>query len=126
MINKIKLLINDELGVDIDDTSRKRSVVEARALYYTILKNTTNLTLSKIGKLVNKDHATVLHGIKNLQDWMNQNQYLKNAYDSILDRIDKDFKVHTGKDLKRRYADLKFQNFQLKRQIKRLEKQLQV
>lgn len=126
MINKIKLLINDELGVDIDDTSRKRSVVEARALYYTILKNTTNLTLSKIGELVNKDHATVLHGIKNLQDWMNQNQYLKNAYDSILDRIDKDFKVHTGKDLKRRYADLKFQNFQLKRQIKRLEKQLQV
>lgn len=126
MINKIKLLINDELGVDIDDTSRKRSVVEARALYYTILKNTTNLTLSKIGELVNKDHATVLHGIKNLQDWMNQNQYLKNAYDSILDRIDKDFKVHTGKDLKRRYADLKFQNFQLKRQIKRLEKQLHV
>ena len=124
MINKLKLLINEELGVDLDENTRKRNVVEARALYFTILKNTTNLTLAKIGAMVDKDHATVLHGIKNLQDWMQQNHYLQKAYNSVLDKMDKDFKVHTGRDLKRRYADLKFQNFQLKRQIKRLQKEL--
>jgi hypothetical protein len=126
MIEKVKEIINEELGVNIDKNVRKRNYVEARALYYTILKNSTNLTLSQIGNIVNKNHATVLHGIKNLQDWMDQNAYLQHAYNNVLDKIDKDFQEYTGtKDIKRKYADLKYQNFQLKRQVKRLEKQLQ-
>jgi hypothetical protein len=42
---------------------RKRELVDARFIYFRRAKEKTKASLSSIGKEVNKDHATVLHGI---------------------------------------------------------------
>lgn len=43
---------------------RMRSLVDNRAIAYKMLRKYTNLSLSEIGALFKKDHATILHGIK--------------------------------------------------------------
>ena len=59
--------------------SRLRKVVNARQIFCYLQKkhNSNNFTLTRIGSLIEKDHATVLHGIKTINnlleyDWQTQ------------------------------------------------------
>jgi hypothetical protein len=45
--------------------TRKREIVEARQAYMILARLTTDHSLNDIGKLVNKNHATVIHAFKN-------------------------------------------------------------
>jgi hypothetical protein len=61
---RVRQHIITELGIDVTITTRERYNVEARCLYYSILKELTpSQSLAKIGKSVGKDHATVIHGL---------------------------------------------------------------
>ena len=42
---------------------RKRNIADARCVYFLRARKLTKSTLESIGELVNRDHATVLHGI---------------------------------------------------------------
>jgi hypothetical protein len=44
--------------------SRKRETVYARAAAFNFIRQNTELSLTAIGELFNKDHATVLHALK--------------------------------------------------------------
>jgi len=48
---------------------RQRHLVVARHICFYILRNEFNLNLKQIGKLFNRDHASVIHGIKQM-DYM--------------------------------------------------------
>jgi len=48
----------------ITDPTRQREVVDARHIYCRRARETTDATLSQIGKKINRDHASVLHGIR--------------------------------------------------------------
>ena len=87
-IKKIKELVKQEYGYDVDSPTRKREVVEARAMFYSVLKNFTNLTLTGIARTVNKNHATVLHGLKNFDLWKKQNKYLEFAFRNVVHRLE--------------------------------------
>ena len=60
---KIISILNEFYQVNCLEFSRKREIVAPRqiAMYYT--HKLTNLTLSSIGSIFNKNHATVLHSI---------------------------------------------------------------
>jgi len=61
---RVRQHIITELGIDVMVSTRERYNVEARCLYYSILKELTpSQSLEKIGRSVNKDHATVIHGL---------------------------------------------------------------
>ena len=87
-IKKIKELVKQEYGYDVDSPTRKREVVEARAMFYSVLKNFTNLTLTGIARTVDKNHATVLHGLKNFDLWKKQNKYLEFAFRNVVHRLE--------------------------------------
>lgn len=87
-IKKIKELVKQEYGYDVDSPTRKREVVEARAMFYSVLKNFTNLTLTGIARTVGKNHATVLHGLKNFDLWKKQNKYLEFAFKNVVHRLE--------------------------------------
>jgi len=62
---KVKNLILSNTGVDINIDSRKRNIVELRALYFTIIKSIDKKqSLEYLGSTVNRDHASVLHNLK--------------------------------------------------------------
>jgi len=62
----IKGLVNESLEIDISDNNKQRKYSDGRALYYVLCREFTSYTLNDIGKEVNKDHSTVVHGIQNI------------------------------------------------------------
>lgn len=63
-IKQIKSLIERNFKVKIDTRARQRDIVYARALYFKLCRDMTLESMSKIGKLVNRDHSSVVHGVK--------------------------------------------------------------
>lgn len=77
-IDKIRELVEHETGYDLTDRKRIREIVYARSVYFSLCRKNTLASLHKIGASVNKNHATVLHGIR--------------LYDETLDRWEKAYR----------------------------------
>ena len=85
---QLKKVIQEITGVDINEVSRKREIIEARAVYYKILKQIDKKkSLKSIGASVGKDHATVLHSLKNYDMFEQFNPTLKLFRKQILQRL---------------------------------------
>ncbi len=85
---ELKKAIQEVTGVDINKVSRKREIIEARAVYYKILKQIDKKkSLQSIGASVGKDHATVLHSLKNYDMFEQFNPTLKIFRKEILQRL---------------------------------------
>ena len=68
---------------------RKRAIVEARMLFLVMLCNKNNKSLSYIGSLVGKDHATVLHAKKTIMNLCSTDRQFNELYNEIKKRVDK-------------------------------------
>lgn len=75
--------INHVSGIDITQRTRQRNVVILRGLYYKIARENTGESLAAIGKLVCKNHATVLHSLKFVDQDLTDIKY-NNIYESAL------------------------------------------
>jgi hypothetical protein len=85
---ELKKAIKEITGVDINQVSRKREIIESRAIYYKILKQIDKKkSLKSIGASVGKDHATVLHSLKNYDMFEQFNPTLKLFRKQILQRL---------------------------------------
>jgi chromosomal replication initiator protein len=71
-LEKIQTIVSSYFKIDIDlihSKSRKREIVQARQVTMFLSKKYTGHSYSHIGKMVGKrDHATVLHACKTIQD----------------------------------------------------------
>lgn len=87
-LKRIKRLVESQLEIpDIKIPSRRRDYVNARFLYFKIAHNVCRTSLTKIAELVDRDHATVIHGIKQFDNLVKYNKhefkYLNDAYVNI-------------------------------------------
>ena len=116
MIEKFKKIIEFETGVNVEIVSRKRNFVEARAIYYKLLREISEMTLHAIADTVNKDHATILHSLKSVDDWMRYDTKLADKYKNILYAIDNIDDTD--------FNSLRYENMMLKLRIEELEKKI--
>lgn len=109
-IDKIKEIVETETRIDLNNKSRRTELVYTRAMYYNLCREYTLHSLDVIGKSVDKNHATVIHGLKLYRDWIDQHE---ERYIQIYERIDKlvsrEFKKenqkYKGRDFyRRKYA----------------------
>ena len=66
LLKSILIDVSRKTGIKIEllqSKSREREVVDARFVYFRRAKEIGRFSLARIGREVNKDHATVLHGI---------------------------------------------------------------
>jgi hypothetical protein len=85
---QLKKAIQEITGVDINEVTRRRETIEARAIYYKVLKQIDKKkTLKSIGASVGKDHATVLHSLKNYDMFEQFNPTLKLFRKQIMQRL---------------------------------------
>lgn len=91
--SELKKIIKEETNIDLENkevlTCRDRDFVEARGIYYKLLRKYTNMTYLKIGKTVNKNHATVLHAAESFPYWLKQDEGLLNTYNKIKEKFTK-------------------------------------
>ena len=80
-------LVEGLMGLDRYDLlkSRKRHIVLSRHLLHYALRTKTTLTLESIGKLTERDHATVIHGIQYIKDFAKTDAYI-NILKKCIDR----------------------------------------
>lgn len=77
-------------GVTIDEilsNTRRRGLVDARHYYCAVLRKQLGYSVTAIGKLVNKDHTTIVHGTQKFYDRCSVDEDYKKVYETILQEI---------------------------------------
>jgi CO dehydrogenase/acetyl-CoA synthase beta subunit len=72
-------IVNDVFLVDIIAKSSKRDVVDARQIYSKILRE-KGYGYESIGRSIKKNHATVVHYIKNIDSLLTYDKQLRDKY----------------------------------------------
>ena len=121
---RLKEIIKQETNTNIDIRTRKREVIELRALYCNILKQLKpNKTLQAIGDTLELNHATVIHALKNYKMYEEYNPELKKFKNTILSyfTIDNEAELKELSEIdkvKQQLYKLTFENDKLKTEIK--------
>lgn len=86
-VEAIQTVVCDYFNMDqaqLQTTSRKREIVQARQITMYLAKKHTPASFSHIGKIVGgKDHATVLHACKTVRDQIEINKNFRATVESI-------------------------------------------
>ena len=71
-LNQIKNILIDLFKNDFSKKNRQRHNVYQRAVFFRLCRDLTPYALTDIGAVLDKDHASVLHGLKlfkNFKTW---------------------------------------------------------
>ncbi len=86
-IDYIQKVVCDYLDLPVEsiqNTSRKREIVQARQLSMYFAKKITKSSLAVIGmQCGNKDHATVLHACKTIENLRQTDRHMRNIVDEL-------------------------------------------
>ena len=125
--SKLKVIRTEVINrfkADITLKNRNRELVYGRAVYYKLCKDLTNHSLSDIGSLISKDHATVLHGLKVFESLIfNNDDYYIDAYKEMYDKLKLNYfiNVRNPKDLKTKYYKYINENINLKQKNEQIK-----
>jgi len=110
----IKEIVERYFEINISRNTRKRQYVEARAIYFKLCREFTQLSLGQIGKSVNRDHASVLHGVRSINTWVQVDKRMNNSMRILKNKIinyqvEKDETVELNESIVLKYIELKEQ-----------------
>ena len=110
----IKEIVENYFEISISRNTRKRQYVEARAIYFKLCREFTQLSLEQIGKSVNRDHASVLHGCRSINTWVEVDKRINNNMRILKNKIvnyqkEKDETVELNESIVLKYIQLKEQ-----------------
>jgi len=88
-IQKVKDVINNILGIDIDVKIRQREVIDGRSMYYRYLRDNTLMSLTSIANTLETmhDHSTLCNALNKHDDNMIYDKIYKSNYENILSKL---------------------------------------
>ena len=93
---RLKEIILKETDIDVSKNSRKHNIIEARALYFYLIKHfKPKMTLQEIADSVNKNHATVIHSLNNYTMYEKFNRDLRSLRNIIVNQMDEENVLNT-------------------------------
>jgi hypothetical protein len=93
-LERLKEIVDNEVGFDISVKRRIRDLVYYRYIFFKIAREQLKgLTTTAIGKSLNRDHATVLHGLKKIEHELDYNKEINNLYHKISDIVSNELEV---------------------------------
>ena len=107
ILDEIKDMVNAELSVDILQKNRKQEVVYARALFCRLAYLNTHHSFSSIGQYIGRNHATVLHAVRNIFPMFEKQSTMFKMYLEAHDKIRKTI-YNIDPDKKRSLAETLF------------------
>ncbi len=72
ILDEIYNYVNSVYGIDIKEKTRKTEYSDGRALFCLIVRRKTNFTYQCIGDYLNKNHATIIHSVKNVSHYLDK------------------------------------------------------
>lgn len=133
-MKSIRNIVEKHFGIDISNKTRKFEYVFARACYYKICRDFGGYQYNKIAKTLNKNHATVLHALKEIEFMAKHDKVYLKKYNSLMRKFNVDMfsALNNNKDihgmsiqqLVQDYNLLLLENANLKGEITDLENQI--
>lgn len=74
-------------AVELLSKTRRREVSDMRQFTFWCIRSTTKLSLGAIGGIFGRDHATVLHGLRNFEGLINTDKVYKESVRSLVHSI---------------------------------------
>ncbi len=81
----LKDIITEELGIDVMRRCRKRSIVDARKIFSYILSKSAHYGCTKIARLLNMNHATIIFYLKEIETLMLVDTDVKHDYERVFE-----------------------------------------
>ena len=66
---------------------RDRDVIDARFIFAAVMKKEFGYTLKYIGKILNRDHTTIIHSLETFQDRYKQYNEYREVADGVFQEI---------------------------------------
>lgn len=82
LLEIIKKATEETTGCDILKVTRRADHVQARNIFYKIARD-NSYTLQAIGDFMNKDHASVMHGLKKFQFDSDTDKAFRGSYELV-------------------------------------------
>lgn len=91
-------MVQEKLKIkDLTQKGRCRDVYQGRFIYFKLAKNYCRYaSLTKIGKVVKREHATVINGLNKYDMEAKYDPYMQDVYDNIASQLDKKY-IKPGK-----------------------------
>ena len=128
-LTQIKNILIDLFDNDFSQPNRQRHNVYQRAVYFRLCRDLTPYALSDIGAVINKDHASVLHGLKlfkNFKIW-GEDIYLS-IYKQARLKLKQRYEFanpHANMTVEERYRELLMHHIMLKEKYHKTKKELE-
>ena len=95
--------------------SRKRDIVEKRMVLSYTLRKSLGMTFQQIGKVLNKNHASILYSVKSIENFIVVYPHIRHLYD-----MSNEVLLEHKQDL------IEFYNSPIKTQIEREKKLIEI
>jgi chromosomal replication initiation ATPase DnaA len=102
-LSQIKILVSKDLKINIKKNSRIRKYVYGRAIYFKLCKEFTHASLAEIGESVNREHATVIHGLEVFNMIALYNDTIMSSYNRIRNAL-----LQEGNQALKRYSEVHY------------------
>jgi len=102
---------------ELESKSRKRYVVDARRMVFSIAKDYLQMKISHIAVRVNMNHASIIHHLKQHKDLITSDIYYKDRFDKLLELYKLNISYINKDELIEEIKKLKAENLRIETQL---------
>jgi len=102
---------------ELESKSRKRYVVDARRMVFSIAKDYLQMKISHIAVKVNMNHASIIHHLKQHKDLITSDIYYKDRFDKLLELYKLNISYINKDELIEEIKKLKAENLRIETEL---------
>ena len=102
---------------ELESKSRKRYVVDARRMVFSIAKDYLEMKISHIAHRVNMNHASIIHHLKQHKDLITSDIYYKDRFDKLLELYKLNISYINKDELIEEIKKLKAENLRIETEL---------
>lgn len=102
---------------ELESQSRKRYIVDARRMVFSIAKDYLGMKISHIAFKVNMNHASIIHHLKQHKDLITYDIYYKDRFDKLLDLYKLNITYVNTDELIEEIKELKAENLRIETEL---------
>ncbi len=102
---------------ELDSRSRKRYIVDARRMVFSMAKDYLNMKILHIADKFNMNHASVIHQLKQHKDLMTSDIYYKDRFDKLVELYKQNISFINADELINEIKELKAENLRIETEL---------
>ncbi len=102
---------------ELESRSRKRYIVDARRMVFSMAKDYLNMKILHIADKFNMNHASVIHQLKQHKDLMTSDIYYKDRFDKLVELYKQNISFINADELIEEINELKKENLRIETEL---------